>query len=220
MKIKNLNIRKKALLVLATGTIALTTLTGCNKQIIDLNKNFNVAVEPNGNNISIVGIQSYNDYDGTSVQIFTETGLVILSSTHQLQLLDIDSRENLDKYVGYLDNEDDIVTYHDDNMGTEIKYGSAWNKRLIDFKYSFNKALILRDDNTVAIVNINSWKDYDDDKVQLILSGGTVLLTEINKLKVVDDSNAMQGALLDYAASLVGSYDNVYYQGLQQTNRH
>ena len=49
---------------------------------------------------------------------------------------------------------------------------------------------------------------------------GTMLLTEIDKVKIVDDSNALDGALLDYAASLVGSYDNVYYQGLQQTNRH
>lgn len=215
MTIKNLKISKKVALLLATGTVTLM-LSGCNKQVIDLHKTFNVAVEPNGNSISVVGVQSYNDYEGSQVQFYTQSGLVVLSSTHQLQLIDVDSKTKLDTYISYIDNEDDVVSYHDENMGTSINYHPGWNKRVFDFKYMFNKAIILRDDNTASIVNISGWRDYEDDKVQLSLTNGTMLLTEIDKVKIVDDSNALEGALLDYAASLVGSIDNVYYQGRQQ----
>ena len=215
MKIKNLSIKKSAMTILMTGAIALTTLTGCNKQIIDYNKNFNVAVEPNGNNISVMGISSYNDYTGAQVLVYTESGLVILSSTYQLQLLHVDSRFDLDNYISYIANYDDTITYHDDNMGSEIHYG-VWNKNIIDLKYLFNKAMILRDDNTVSIVDISSWRDYEqDDKIQLTLTDGTVILTEITKVKLIDDTKALDGALIDYATSLVESADNVYYNGEQ-----
>ena len=214
MKIRNIKITTGAIGILAAGTIVLATLGGCNKQIIDLNKNFNVAVEPNGNYISVVGVDSYNDYEGSQVQLYTESGLVILSSTYQLELLHVSSRDALEAYIGYIDNDDDVVTYHDDNIGSEIEYGS-WNKNLLDFKYTFNKAMILRDDNTISIVDLQTWKDFEDDKIQLTLTDGTVLLTDITKVKIVDDTKALDGALIDYAASLVGSVDNVYYQGDQ-----
>lgn len=222
MKIKNLKITKKLILVLATGTVALS-LSGCNKQVIDLNKHFNVAVEPNGNNISIVSVDSYNDYQGSQVQFYTTSGLVVLSSVHQLELVDVSSRRELETYVRYISNEDDVITYHDDNMGTKMNFGGGWNKRVFDFKYAFNKAIILREDNTASIIDISSWRDYEDDKIQFTLKNGTTTsLTDIDKVKIVDDSNALEGALEDYAASLVGSMDNVYYQGrhVNQTKKH
>ncbi len=209
MKEKNMNIRKKALLLLAAGGVTLM-LTGCNRQAIDLNKSFNVAVEPNGNNISVVAIDSYNDYEGTQVQFYTATGLVVLSSTHQLELIYTDSEKNLKSYIKNLSNDDDVIYYHDDEMGTSIDFEKGWNKRLADFKYSFNKALILRDDDTVSILDIISWRDYEkDDKIQLTLKDGTTILTEIDKVKIVDDRNALPGALESYAASLVGSKENI-----------
>ena len=74
----------------------------------------------------------------------------------------------------------------------------------------------LRDDNTVSIVDISSWRDYEqDDKIQLTLTDGTVILTEITKVKLIDDTKALDGALIDYATSLVESADNVYYNGEQ-----
>ncbi len=209
-------IRKKALVLLTSTSIGVTALSGCNKQLVDLNKDFNVAVEPNGDNISVVGISSYNDYQGSQVQIYTESGLVILSSSHQLELLHVTSEESLNDYISSISNDDDIITYHDENMDTTIKYGS-WNKRLFDFQLSFNKAMIIRDDNTVSIIDITAWKDFEDDKIQLKLSDGTTILTDCANVKIIDDTNALEGALDDYAASLVGSKDNVYYNGKQLT---
>ena len=207
--IKDLKVRK-ALATLAVASTLTLTMTGCNKQIVDFNKSFNVAVEPNGDSISVVGIVNYNDYEGSQVQFVTTDGLRVLSSTHQLQLVKAHSEEALDAYTTALQDEDDVVMYYDD-----IEYEGVFNKKLIDLAYSFNKAIILKDESAL-IVDLDTWRDYDDDKIQIRLPDSTCILTEIDKVKLVYDENAEEGAVERYAATLVGSMDHVKHYGAKE----
>lgn len=204
---KKLSVGKAFATIALSGTLLLT-MTGCNKQVLDFNKSFNVVVEPNGDSISVVGIKNYNDYSGTQVQFETVDGLRVLSSTHQAQMVNAPSKENLDRYVTSLQDFDDVVMYYDD----QILFGKAFNKKLIDLDYVFNKAIILKDESA-TIVELDTWKDYEDDKVQLRLTDGTCMYAEIDKLKIVYDKNAPEGAIERYAASLVGSEENVIHHG-------
>jgi len=206
--IKNLKVRKTLATLALAGTLSLT-LTGCgNKQIVDFNKAFNVALEPNGDSISVVGIVNYNDYEGSQVQFVTTDGLRVLSSTHQLQLLNVKSQQSLDTYTTSLQDDDDVVMYYNN----DIQFGNGFNKKLVDFAYVFNKAIILKDESA-TIVEIDTWRDYDDDKIQVRLADGTCILTEVDKVKLVNDKEAQEGAVERYAASLVGSEDNVIHYG-------
>lgn len=206
--IKNLKVRKTLATLALAGTLSLT-LTGCgNKQIVDFNKAFNVALEPNGDSISVVGIVNYNDYEGSQVQFVTTDGLRVLSSTHQLQLLNVKSQQSLDTYTTSLQDDDDVVMYYNN----DIQFGDGFNKKLVDFAYVFNKAIILKDESA-TIVEIDTWRDYDDDKIQVRLTDGTCILTEVDKIKLVNDKEAQEGAVERYASSLVGSEDNVIHYG-------
>jgi len=193
---------------IALGGTLLLTMTGCNKQVLDFNKSFNVVVEPNGDSISVVGIQNYCDYEGSQVQFETVDGLRVLSSTHQAQMVNVASQENLNRYVTALQDFDDVVMYYDD----QILFGKAFNKKIIDLDYVFNKAIIVRDEQA-TIYNITAWKDYEDDKMQIKLEDGTCMYSEIDNIKIVNDANAPEGAIERYAATLVGSEENVKHYG-------
>lgn len=79
----NKKLIKRATAFILAGTMCGAVLSGCgNKQIIDLNKSFNVAIETNEDNVSIAGISGYSDYQGTQVQFVTEDNLRVLTSTH------------------------------------------------------------------------------------------------------------------------------------------
>jgi len=198
----------KSFATIALGGTLLLTMTGCNKQVLDFNKSFNVVVEPNGDSISVVGIQNYCDYEGSQVQFETVDGLRVLSSTHQAQMVNVASQENLNRYVTALQDFDDVVMYYDD----QILFGKAFNKKIIDLDYVFNKAIIVRDEQA-TIYNITAWKDYEDDKMQIKLEDGTCMYSEIDNIKIVNDANAPEGAIERYAATLVGSEENVKHYG-------
>lgn len=214
--IKNFKISKKAykfatrtsIAVCALSTASAVIYAGCgfNKQLVDFNKSFNVAVETNGDTISVVPISGYADYTGAQIQFKTSDGLVVLSSTQELGLLNVNSQGALDSYINVIKDDNDAINYYD----TNIQYGNYFNKTLIDLQYSFNKALIVEDDH-VAIVDITTWKDYDeDDKIQIKLANNnTCLLKEIENVKLINDLNADENAVYNYAVTLVGSPDKV-----------
>lgn len=72
MYMKKLTITGKVLLLGTATGFTLLGLTGCNKQMIDFNKSFNIAIEKNDEVVSVVGIDGYNDYSGSMVQISTD----------------------------------------------------------------------------------------------------------------------------------------------------
>ena len=204
---------KKQIVTLFLTTVVLTGTTGCNKQVMDLKKSFNVAVEDNNGAISVVGIHNYRDYLGSQVEFVTNDNLRILSSTLQTQLVKAKNADSLDRYVSSLTNDPSDIIFYDNLQGSEINFSKdAWNKDIVGGHYTYNKAIVLSD-GYATIFNIKKWKDYEDDKIQIILEDGTTMYTSVDKIKLVNDENAAEGSLESYAISLVGSIDNVVYYG-------
>ena len=210
--IKNLKITKKIAAMAMAGTLATAVLTSCgNKQILDFNKSFNVAIETNNSYVSVVAIKEYSDYTGSQVQFLTEDGLLVLTSTHQTQLLKTEVTGRAENYAFAIAGmEQEKVMNYNEMQGITIDTSvDSFNKNIIDFNYTFNKAIILTDE-IATIVELNTWTDYEeDDKIQLQLTNGMYMLTNIDNVKLINDSNAKEDSLFNYAVSLVGSEENV-----------
>ena len=212
MKINNLKIRKKAIALCLASTFSMVPLSGCNKQVVDFNKSFNVVIEKNDDNVSVVGIKEYTDYSGTLVQFVTMDDLVVISSTMQTHLVKVKNNELLEKLSNSLTTNEESIIYYDELQGTKIDFNDLFNKDLIDLRYTYNKAIILSDD-TATIYDLDAWKDYDDDKLQIKLEDGNCLLQNADKIKIINDKNASEDSLMNYAISLVGSKDKVIIYG-------
>ena len=192
-----------------------------NRQTFDFDKSFNVAIEQNDDNVSVVGIKSYADYEGSQIQFKTQDDLLVLTSTHQTQLVKTEDSNKLNNLALALSNnkERNIVEY-DKLQGTSINYNKdSFNKDVLDFNPTFNKAIILSDDNA-TIVEISSWRDYDnDDKIQIKTTDGMTILADTDKVKLINDTKSYDGAVENYAKSLVGSEDNITYYNSNKTKK-
>lgn len=62
-------------------------LTGCNKQIIDTKWKFDKAIITVGNTTLEVEVQSWRDYDDTSIQITTVDGKTYLTDLKNVLLI-------------------------------------------------------------------------------------------------------------------------------------
>lgn len=218
MKISNLKFTKKGIALCLAAGMSLVSLTACNKQVVDFNKAFNVVVEKNDENVSVVGIKEYTDYSGTMVQFVTMDGLVIISSTMQTQLVNVKNEEALDSYISSITYDEENITSYDELQNTKIKYGDKFNKDILDTRLSYNKAILVSDD-TVTIFEISKWLDYEDDKIQIKLKDGTCMLQNADKIKIINDKNAREDSLINYAASLVGSKDKVITYGVKKLTK-
>ncbi len=214
-------ITKKGLAVLLAGTMVGTVFAGCNKQVVDLNKSFNVVVEANEDNVSLVAVKYYSDYKGTQSQFETEDGLRVLTSTHQANFLNVKDSQIAENFaLALAGNDYEKVMDYNEMQGVEIDTkNTVYNKDIVDMHYEYNKAIILSGDNA-TIVDIKSWKDYDDDKIQLKFKNGTTHLTSIDKVKIVNDEKAKDDSLIKYAITIVGDEQNVIYydDGNSKTN--
>lgn len=213
MKIKNLKVTKRGVALALAGTIVVTT-TGCgNKQMLDFNKLFNVVVEHNNGYVSIVAISNYSDYTGDQVQFVTADGLKVLTGTDQTQLIKTDDANATYNYALMLagNDEDKVIDYNAmQDISIDVS-SNSWNKDILDLNYTYNKAIILSD-GTATIVELNTWKDYEeDDKIQLKFKDETCLLTNMENVKLVNDDNAKENSLHNYAISLVGNEENIIY---------
>ena len=206
--------------VVTTGYTLVKKFAG-NRQTFDFDKSFNVAIEQNDDNVSLVGIKSYADYEGSQIQFKTQDDLLVLTSTHQTQLVKTEDSNKLNNLALALSNnkEENIVEY-DKLQGTSINYNKdSFNKDVLDFNPTFNKAIILSDDNA-TVVEIDSWRDYDnDDKIQIKTTDGMTILADTDKVKLINDTKASDDAVKNYAKSLVGSEDNITYYNSNKTKK-
>lgn len=214
MQIKNLKVRENMAALALVTTLSLVSLTGCgNKQLLDFNKSFNVAIETNGTTTSIVGIQEYTDYTGAQIQFVTNDGLRVLTSTHQTQLMKAFDQFSVEEYAFAVSgNKPENIVDYNELQGIEISFEiDNWNKDILDMHFVYNKAIILTD-NVATIVPLETWRDYEeDDKLQLKLEDGTCILVSSDKVKLINDDDAKEDSLHNYALSLVGSEDSVVY---------
>lgn len=213
MKTNNLKITKKFIALALTSTITLGAMTGCgNKQIVDFNKQFNVAIESNNGYVSIVAIDTYSDYSGDQVQFITEDGLLVLTSTHQTELIKTNEADSVYNYALMLagNDKEKVIDYNKmQEINIDVSLGGL-NKDIFDFHYTYNKAIILSN-NSATIAELDSWKDYADDKIQLKFKDGTYILTNTDNIKLINDENAKEDSLYNYALSLVGNNENIVF---------
>lgn len=202
---KNLKIYK------ALSTVAIATiLTGCgNKDMWDTEKGFNFALESQEGIVSVVGVDKYYDYSGEQVQIVTQDGLCILTSTRNTELVKSFDKDSLENYVSLKTNGGDIY-YFDEMNGNELDFThDSWNKGLLDTTYTFDKVIIQEDDH-ILVGNIKQWADYEDDKIQIILNNGITILRCSTDVKLVS-TNGNDDSFYNYCLSLVGDEDKIFY---------
>lgn len=94
-------------------------------------------------------------------------------------------------------------------MSTYID-SESFTKEYFDMLYDFDSVLIESEDG-IAIFDLASWRDWDeDDKVQLSIKDGPVILRDMSKIKLLNSENAGKNSIYNYALTLAGSEDRVF----------
>ena len=60
------------------------------------------------------------------------------------------------------------------------------NKQIIDLNYKFNRAIISIGNETFE-VEVDKWNDYEDTSIQIIAKDGTVYLTDLKNVILIND---------------------------------
>ncbi|HIS39115.1 MAG TPA: hypothetical protein IAB45_06380 [Candidatus Onthousia faecavium] len=160
-------------------------------------------MDENEDSISISLIQGYSDYSGSTFQFKTRDGLVVLTDSKDSQLLRVDSFEALSSYAEIFSNgdSDKVVSYDElQDISTDID------------DLSFTKdTVLIEGEEGLAIFDISSCRDWDsDDKIQLAISGGPVILKDMGEVKLLNSENADEDSIYNYALSLTGSEDKIF----------
>ncbi|HIT37080.1 MAG TPA: hypothetical protein IAB59_01200 [Candidatus Onthousia faecipullorum] len=183
-----------------------------NRDNLDTEKSFNAVMDENENSISISLIDGYSDYNGSTYQFRTRDGLVVLTDSKDSQLLRVDSFEELSSYAEIFanGNSDKVASYDElQGLSVDVDYDS-FTKEYFDMNYDFDSVLIEGEDG-IAIFDISSWRDWDDDdKVQLSISDGPVILKDMGEVKLLNSENADENSIYNYALTLAGSEDRVF----------
>ena len=185
-----------------------------NKNILDTKWAFNKAITFNGNKALILPVGKWKDYSGEQLQVITNDGLVLILSSYNSKLVcdsesEITANEFASSYVG---SDGEVI----DLSG--ISKDSSFNYDILDTKFDFNKALIVKDEK-VLILPISEWCDYEGEQIQIKIVGGptmvtaaydTILLKDVDsKTKAVDVANALGKEVVDLASGYTtGSHFN------------
>lgn len=175
-----------------------------NKNILDTKWAFNKSITFNGSRALILPVGKWKDYSGEQLQVITNDGLVLILSSYNSKLVcdsesEISATEFASSYVG---SDGEVV----DLSG--ILRDSSFNYDILDTKFDFNKALIMKDEK-ILIVPISEWCDYEGEQLQIKIVGGptmvtaaydTILLNDVDsKTKAIDIANALGKEVVDLA---------------------
>lgn len=174
-----------------------------NKDLLDTNWKFNKAVTFNGNNALILPIGNWKDYSGEQLQVITPDGLTMILSSYNSKLI-YDGESKISAYdfaSSYVGSDGNVVDLAGD-------VNSNFNYDIIDMEFDFNKAVIVKDDS-VLILPIYEWCDYEGEQLQIKVVNGptmvtaaydTILLNDVNsKIKAIDIANALGKNVIDLA---------------------
>ena len=199
MKIKNLKINKKIMSKLAAialvGTMATTSLSGCNFSLVDTTYNFNKVMVNSDSSSILMNVKSWKDYQGEQLQIITDDNFVLLTSSFDTQCFS----GNSDKYSAKVISNDITDEVYD--LANDESNG-IYNKQLFDTQWTFNKAIIFNG-NKATIIPVANWKDYEGEQLQVITPFGMTLLLSSFNSKLVYDENSIMKAY-DFAKMYVG----------------
>lgn len=189
-----------------------------NKAFFDGTWTYNKAVVFNGNNALVLPVEKWKDYEGEQLQVVTSNGLVLNLCSYNTKFIndqksDMKASDFAESYVG----SDGVVT---DISGDDYK---IFNYDLIDFNFGFNKAIIMKD-NSIIILPVDKWCDYEGEQIQLNITNGPTLLCAAYQTILVNDINSEIKAnqIAEYLCNggdiydLTSGYDYskpIYYNG-------
>lgn len=132
----------------------------------------------------------------------------MLTSTKNTHLLSQGNPELVQEYALALANGDESIIYNYNEL-QEVD-NSIWNKDYYNLNYTFDYALI-RSEEGIIIAEVDQWRDYEDDKIQITLTNGTIILKDVDDIKLVNSENAPSDSVYNYALSLVGDESKIQY---------
>ena len=197
--------------------MTMSTLSGCNMKLFDTTYGFENAVVLNdGNSVVIPLSKCKKDYKGESVQLITNDNMAVLTSSFVTDLINSSSNEKLpSEYAEAMTDKDGTLSFY----GKENEENVVFNNQIIDFQYSFDKAIIFQNDRAV-IIPIIAWKDYDGEQIQIVTPENVVILTSVYTAMLISDHMSNMKAF-DLASMIVGedgvvtdlagNYSNPYY---------
>lgn len=171
--------------------------TTFNLDLLDTNWKFNKSITFNGNNALILPVAEWKDYEGEKLQIITPDGLIANLCSYNSKLINDEfSNTKAQDFASYYVGNDGNVT----DLSTNVKINGAFNKDIIDTKLGFNKAIIIKD-NSVLILPISKWCDYEGEQLQLQIENGPLVVTAAYDTILINDISSTTKAL-DIAKSL------------------
>lgn len=171
--------------------------TTFNLDLLDTNWKFNKSITFNGNNALILPVAEWKDYEGEQLQIITPDGLIANLCSYNSKLINDEfSNTKAQDFASYYIGNDGNVT----DLSTNVKINGAFNKDIIDTKLGFNKAIIIKD-NSVLILPISKWCDYEGEQLQLQIENGPLVVTAAYDTILINDISSTTKAL-DIAKSL------------------
>lgn len=184
-----------------------------NRDIIDTEKGFNVAIDYAYNGVSVVIMDDYSDYTGITAEYVTQDGLQVLTGINNVELMKAQNFDEALSRASVIAGNDDSqkITSYDQmrNLNTNIS-PDFWNKNIWNLNYNFDYAII-ETDKGVIVTNISTWKDWeDDDKVQYTDKSGNVYLSTYDNVRLINSLGASKDAVYDYALTLAGSEDRLF----------
>ena len=191
-----------------------------NKELFDANWGFNRTILFNGNNALILPVDDWKDYEGEQVQVITDDKLVLnLCSFNSKLIYDAESDTKASDFAKMYVGEDGNVV----DLSTSSTESSRFNYTLVDTKYGFNKAIVLKDD-AIVILPIDKWCDYEGEQIQLEITDGPTMVTDSYHTILVNDIESElkadkiaeylcpSGKITDLSAKY--HYDNqIYFNG-------
>lgn len=171
--------------------------TTFNLDLLDTNWKFNKSITFNGNNALILPVAEWKDYQGEQLQIITPDGLIANLCSYNSKLINDEfSNTKAQDFASYYVGNDGNVT----DLSTNVEINGAFNKDIIDTKLGFNKAIIIKD-NSVLILPISKWCDYEGEQLQLQIENGPLVVTAAYDTILINDISSTTKAL-DIAKSL------------------
>lgn len=171
--------------------------TTFNLDLLDTNWKFNKSITFNGNNALILPVAEWKDYEGEQLQIITPDGLIANLCSYNSKLINDEfSNTKAQDFASYYVGNDGNVT----DLSTNVKINGVFNKDIIDTKLGFNKAIIIKD-NSVLILPISKWCDYEGEQLQLQIENGPLVVTAAYDTILINDISSTTKAL-DIAKSL------------------
>lgn len=168
-----------------------------NLDLLDTNWKFNKSITFNGNNALILPVAEWKDYEGEQLQIITPDGLIANLCSYNSKLINDEfSNTKAQDFASYYVGNDGNVT----DLSTNVKINGVFNKDIIDTKLGFNKAIIIKD-NSVLILPISKWCDYEGEQLQLQIENGPLVVTAAYDTILINDISSTTKAL-DIAKSL------------------